>query len=605
MSTHLDSGQSGASRLRRIVLGLVLLGYLAGTFYTMLTTPLHRGPDESQHLQYVRYLAEGHGLPVMRLPPALNVASQESAQPPVYYTFVALLTFWADSPTITRLATPPLERVLGFVHRRHWTHPTDAAFFEAPPDLRPQASIVSGYTARLPSLAFGLGALVLLFLVLRSLVEDDWSALVATAWLGWNANFTFIHAFVTPDALLALLSAGALGLMLMALRRGLDSREPLWLGLSLGLLVLTKLNGLALVPAATVALAAMPRPWSDRRRAAFVAGLLFTLVAGWWFLRNLILYGEPTGLRMMAAIEGAKGGVNPQPLTWHRVAEMLLRGYRTFASPRLRLFGLLAGLGFGGALLGLKSARWRRSVLFLGFVVALGVVPFVVWANAFVYGWHARLFLPVWPALAGLWAIGFTVLVPRRVRPHVALLVIAVLGSQLVLRISNRQPGPQKNTYYYLPVISEADRAALAGSPMARAGDALLLHRVETAQRSEWLGDQELQILYATLLWETVGGISDRDTAFFVHLIAPDGTRIGQVDTFHEVDTPPLVAWPVGQMVVHLNRLVVPAEYIGRPLTFHIGVYNKRTGERWPIWVTGEAQARDRLEVPAGQGIHP
>lgn len=581
----------------RGLLWLILLGYLAGTLRTTLSTPLHRGPDETQHLQYVRHLAEGRGLPVMRLPPEANPASQESAQPPAYYALVAALTFWADGTDVARLAAPFLERMLDLVYRTGWTHSLDVAFFDVPRSLWPQASLVSGYAARLPSLAFGLGALIVLFAALRTLTGDVWSALAATAWLGWNTNFTFIHAFVTPDALLALLAAGVLGLLLTALQRGLWERDLLLLGILLTLLTLTKLNGLALVAATGLALVAMPRPWWERWRAIGLVGLVLVLGTGWWFVRNWMLYGEPTGLRMMAAIEGAKGGVGPQALTLSRIIEMLQRGYQTFASPPQRLFDLFAGLGLGGGVSGLVLPRWRRPVLFLATIVVLGIAPFVVWANAFVYGWHARLFLPVWPALAGLWAVSFAVLVPARVRPLAALLFIGVWGYHLLLPMLDRQPLPEGNAYYYLPVTSERDQLDLPSEPIARIGDALLLRRVETIKVTGQ-PDQMEHPLYVAFVWETIGGISDRDTAFFVHLIAPDGMRVSQVDTYHEVDTPPLVAWPVGWKVVHLNRLLVPAEYVGRPLTLYFGVYNKRTGERWPVWVAGEPRPRDRIEVP-------
>ncbi len=581
-----------------LLLALILAGYLLGALRTTLTAPLHRGPDESQHLQYVRYLAEGHGLPVMRWPPETNIASQESAQPPVYYALVATLTFWSDRAPVVKWGASVLDGLLGAVYRRGWTHPLDAAFFGAPRSLWPQASVVSGYAARLPSLLFGLLALVILFAVLRRLTDDPWSALAATAWLGWNTNYTFVHAFITPDALIALLAATTLGLMLTALRRGLQGREPVGLGGLLGLLVLTKLNGLALVAATGLALVAMPRPRSERLRAAVNVGLVLFLVAGWWFVRNWVLYGEPTGLRMMAAIEGAKGGLSPQPLTPLRVAELLRRGYRTFASPPLRLFDVLAILGFGGALLGLAVPRWRRRVAFLVATTALGIAPFILWANAFTYGWHARLFLPVWPALAALWAIGFTVLVPRRTRPFATWLLLVILGYPLVLRSLTAQPRPAGNAYYYLPVVSPRDRLDPVEPPIARFGDALLLRGVKTAWDRESCAETGPCPLHVTFFWEVIGGIPDRDTAFFVHVLTPDGIRIAQVDTFQEVDTPPLVAWPVGRLVVHLNRLLIPAEQGQQPLTLYFGVYNKRTGARWPVWITGEPQPRDRLELP-------
>ena len=587
----------------QLLLGLILIGYLAGTLHTLLTTPLHRGPDETQHLQYVRHLAEGRGLPVMRLPPAANPASQETAQPPAYYALVAALTFWSDNALVTRLAIPILERLFDAVYRLGWTYPLDAAFFDSPRDLWPQASLVSGYAARLPSLFFGLGALVVLFQMVRTLTGDVWSALAATVWLGWNINFTFFHAFVTPDALLALLAAGVLSLSLRALHRGLADRDLLWLGILLALLTLTKLNGLTLGAAAGLALIATPQPWRKRWRAVGLVGLLFVLGSGWWFARNWMLYGEPTGLRMMATIEGAKGGFDPQPLTLPRIAEMLRRGYQTFVSPPPRLFDLVAGLGFGAAGLGLASPRRRRATLFLIATIVLGIVPFVAWANAFSRGWHARLFLPVWPALAALWAIGFATLVPAQARPFVTLLLIGALSYPLVRKL-DRNLYATENAYYYLPIISEQDQREWAGAPLARIGDALLLRHVEATEKPDW-PDPTQRPLYVAFIWETTGGIPDRDVAFFVHLLAPDGTRITQIDTYHEVDTPPLVAWPSGWTVIHLSRLLVPVEYAGQPLTLYFGLYNKRTGERWPVWIPGDPQPRDRIEVPVTPSILP
>gem|GEM_PF-5773033 len=581
-----------------VLLCLILLGYLASALRTSLTVPLYRGPDESQHLQYVHALIDGQGLPVMRLPPETNLASQESAQPPVYYSLVAALTFWTDRVRVTTWVARGLEGILDAVNRLGWVAPLNGAFFDSPRAWWPRTSIVLGYAARLPALAFGLVALIVLFRVLRTLTADAWSALAATAWLGWNSNFTYIHAFVTPDSLLALLSAVALGLMLTALQRGLSGREPLGLGLILSLLVLTKLNGLALLPAASLAIALMPRPWPDRLRTAAIVGLVVGLFAAWWFIRNWTLYGEPTGLRMMAAIEGVKGGVDPQTLTPARIAELLRRGYQTFASPWANWFDVFFGLGFIGALLGLSMTRWRRLGMFLVAMVALSIAPFVIWANAFVYGWHARLFLPVWPALAALWAIGFTTIVPRRARPLAVLLLLAILGYFQVNRVLAVQPPHTRNAYFYLPAISERDRLELDDGPIARFGESLVLRQLdmEWAQVSPELGER--RPLHIALTWETVGGIPDPNSAFFVHIITPAGERVAQVDTFQELDTPPLLAWPIDHRVLHLNRLLIPTDQVDQSLTLYFGVYNKRTGERWPVWLEGEPWPLDHLEAP-------
>jgi hypothetical protein len=47
---------------RRLLFGLLLAFSLLAVIYS-LTTPLFEAPDEPLHYAYVRWLAEGHGLP--------------------------------------------------------------------------------------------------------------------------------------------------------------------------------------------------------------------------------------------------------------------------------------------------------------------------------------------------------------------------------------------------------------------------------------------------------------------------------------------------------------------------------------------------------------
>ena len=74
---------------RRYLVGLLLAFGLLGTIYS-LTTPLFEAPDEPWHYAYVRWLAEGHGLP--RLDDDASGAYQEVAQPPLYYAVAALVS---------------------------------------------------------------------------------------------------------------------------------------------------------------------------------------------------------------------------------------------------------------------------------------------------------------------------------------------------------------------------------------------------------------------------------------------------------------------------------------------------------------------------------
>ncbi|MCD9622795.1 hypothetical protein [Rhabdothermincola salaria] len=84
------------------------------------------------------------------------------------------------------------------------------------------------------------------------------------------------------------------------------------LGAVIGVAVLTKVQTLALVPAVVVG--ALMVPAANRRRALVGAGvalLAAAVVSGWWFLRNLAVYGDPTG---RSAIERSGETFDPLPL---------------------------------------------------------------------------------------------------------------------------------------------------------------------------------------------------------------------------------------------------------------------------------------------------
>ena len=68
---------------RRYLLGLVFAFGLLALVYSW-TTPLFEAPDEPWHYAYLRWMAEGHGLP--RLDDDASGANQEVAQPPLYYS---------------------------------------------------------------------------------------------------------------------------------------------------------------------------------------------------------------------------------------------------------------------------------------------------------------------------------------------------------------------------------------------------------------------------------------------------------------------------------------------------------------------------------------
>lgn len=215
--------------------------------------PLGQGPDEDGHALFVRTLAGSGppgtrwawGLPVFETAP--DDPAFEAHQPPLYYA-VAAVAF--------RLGRFGAVRAL--------------------------------------SLVFGLA---LIWLTWR-LVRDLWPAEVAlgaaavVALLPMNA---FLATRVNNDPLANLLWAGALWRWTRTFRDGPSAREGIWCGLWIGAALLTKQSAIGLL-ALAVLVAALSARLSGQTRSA-LAQLAITcglaaLLAGWWYLRNLTLYGD-------------------------------------------------------------------------------------------------------------------------------------------------------------------------------------------------------------------------------------------------------------------------------------------------------------------------
>jgi D-alanyl-D-alanine carboxypeptidase (penicillin-binding protein 5/6) len=98
--------------------------------------------------------------------------------------------------------------------------------------------------------------------------------------------------------------------------RLLRNREANWsahlaFGALIGLAVLTKVNALALVPAALLGYLVSPAELRRRLTWVAVAGGGLVATCGWWFVRNVLVYGDLTGARGMARM-----GVVFPPLRW-------------------------------------------------------------------------------------------------------------------------------------------------------------------------------------------------------------------------------------------------------------------------------------------------
>lgn len=236
----------------RQVLILLLVGHaLLGLAYNRLV-PFGRGPDEPAHLLFIQSLAGEApvgtqwrlGLPVMQTD--WEDPNFEVHQPPLYY-----------------LAAVPLYLVGG---------PGAAAFL---------------------SLLASVATVWLTWRLARELVSED-LALAAAAVVALWPQQTYLATRLNNDLPANALWALCLWLWAHGLREGPSVRLGVWTGVALGCALLTKQTSLALVPLAL--LAAALQAWATRRPREALAALGATLgvavlIAGWWFVRNQIVYG--------------------------------------------------------------------------------------------------------------------------------------------------------------------------------------------------------------------------------------------------------------------------------------------------------------------------
>lgn len=531
----------------------IALVFLSGV-YLAFARPMGRGPDEFLHLAYIHHLINVGQLPIATLPPELNVASQESVQPPLYYTLSAIAI--APLSHILEPLSPVVFNTLTFMASRGLALENSPIFY-APPRLWPQATLVSGYLLRLLSTILGLAGFLALYLLAKSITGNQWVGLASALWLALTPTFMELASSVTNDALLIPLSAFALFFIFNPIKR-----TSIILGLLLGLLALTKVNGLLLVFPALWSVAASPK---DRTRSTATLAGIVALIAGWWYLRNLLLYGEPTGISAMLAIEGAKGALTPQPLgrsMWEAIF-IFLQSFVSAPSPYL----VLGLVGLLGLILALRNPEKSRVILLLGFTFLLGIVAFLFWAGGLPHGRHARLLLPVLPGLSALWALGMASLVPKRFYALVPGLVVLVGLPGLVDGF--RAPPLHENAHQFMPVLSPYDRPSIEEQTSVSFAQNLFLQGYTVEVRRE--------NVYVSLRWsmqESPGG----DVSLFVHLDREGGDRtLSQSDTFSPYDTPHLNSWRRGVEMVNVHRLRLPRR---RPLWIQVGAYYRDTLER-------------------------
>jgi 4-amino-4-deoxy-L-arabinose transferase-like glycosyltransferase len=240
-------------------------------------------PDEPEHLAAIREIQRKRILPELHFDFTTN--PRGTAVPP-----------FSDPPF-----TDTVQQVLGTGARHQIS-------FEAvqPPLYYLTAALISWpvydnvlvqlYVCRIVSAIFGMLTILFIWATIREISPSSPQlALFCATTVLFLPQFTFNSSYVTNDAALNAVGMGALYVFFKGLRNPAFDRYMLLAGALVGLAILTKLTALALL--LPFGLVILYRSRSQRPFFALTAGALFSFLAvsGWWFVRNIIIYGELSG----------------------------------------------------------------------------------------------------------------------------------------------------------------------------------------------------------------------------------------------------------------------------------------------------------------------
>ncbi len=561
---------------------ILAIFFLLGFLYSAVT-PVYEAPDEVWHDAYVRWVARGNGLPP--LDEDRSGAYQEAAQPPLYYLVAAAVRrFFPDDDLPTLIWHNPFfgYQARGTVNdNKNMLIHTDRERFPWTGAAR------AVHATRLVSIFFGLVTVAAAWLLAREAVGDDRRGalpLRAAALVALTPQFLFVSGIVSNDSAAAATSTLSLWMTARVLRRGVNLRRALLLGVLVGLAALTKTSALLLLPLALAAILLAPCG------ARFILRMLGSaaLVGGWWYARNALLYGDPLGLSRH--IHTPWGRQTPASLA--TLLGEMPRLYRSFWGAfgwghveyptwlYIALGGLvlLALVGWGRALLRRTLPASPRVLLLAAVWCGAVFLALLQWMRQ-VEAPHGRLLFPAIGAWALLMAAGLEQLrgirsagfILRRL-PLLALLLLNLLTPFQVIRPAFAPPR----------LLDPATAARAVDGPRWTYGEAVRLLGAAPDRPSVAPGE----VLTVRACWTALAPV-EKDYTIVVQLVGRAETRIGERHTYPGLGRFPTSLWPVGRAFCDDYRIQV-ASWAPGPELYDglVGLYDRDPSA--PLSVVGE-----------------
>lgn len=390
-------------------LAVLLVAFIVLGVTDALLTPLFENPDESSHLQVIRYFAEERRLyapvmPVLRVATGPEMAESLRPQtppryytPPFYHAIAALLTGGIEMRDLNSRLIPNPAWDEGWSPQRN-ADPWNKNVYVHLPGETWADSPTFRVTLLLRLTSVGLGALTVLctYHIARLIRPDNGVfALGAAAVVGLNPQFIALSAGVPNDPLLIAIFSATLLLALRWMQTGAPWTRWARLGALVGTGLLTKQSALLLLPLVGLAIlwqGGAHRSWRKVIRDGFAFGLAALLVGGWWYAYNAIAFDDPLGMRVHFESQVALRSFGLREVIAIFETYWAGFGWALLSAPgwvywiiagiaALSLAGILRSLLPGGDFHRLTLAQ-RRSLVVLTIAVTLNALSLVRWAIA-------------------------------------------------------------------------------------------------------------------------------------------------------------------------------------------------------------------------------
>ncbi|MFL7793933.1 MAG: ArnT family glycosyltransferase [Anaerolineae bacterium] len=559
---------------------IVLLIYVIVAVLYGALTPIFETPDSNGHYAYIHELTEGRGFPAHDTPSGERVTGYVAGHPPLYYLLSAAAAFWVkDDVDFMDWAWFNPFHAMGDASA---TANKNRLIHTSAEDFPWHGTPLTMHIARLVSTALGTLAVVAAYgIALEFFPERRWLALGVAAFTAFNPMFIFTAARVSNDAAVTAFSSLAVWGAVRLAMRGFSWRGLALLGAAYGLAALSKLSGVILGP--VILLALLFDVWrvghyeirhlfrKDQLIRLLVSGVILFgttfIICGWWFIRNIVLYGELMGtdawLSHTATVRQEPIGffdVFPQLEGLEMSYWAMFGWFNILAAPWMYqvwwVLARLAAFGLASILVDQWTARRFSRPVRAGLVITAFSFLLVfgsVWRFIMiVLGSQGRYLMPVTAVISVFIVLGLDRLILRRFTPGLTLFLgvwqLAVALVCLFVFILPTYAKPQVVEERDLPADMMRFDITFQDTPIQLLGGVIEMDGVRPGES-----------VAVSLYWRALEPVQ-KDPVAFVQILGKDAEPLAGEDCYPGRGNFPATLWQPGVVYRDRYHLAVAAD---------------------------------------------